>query len=256
VVAVGLALLYGRNVAPAAPPLEIASTVWQARFPFDFSTLTSFREMSIIPATTGVALFVAGLAAVAMAGFRAERRRLLAFVVAWGLPPLLFWSLHHGNSARHLLMPSVPFVMLTGTLLTDVIQRPAMRVAACAALVGLNSLLARPGASVDRPSARLVSSLRLLSAQIRYRHERGRGFAGLPDSRLVLVRTWQSPYALFELFSAAESIRRTAEGDEVVMPDGSRRWVRHVRRGELAELDLNGSCVWSMENGREAKEER
>ncbi len=135
---------------------------------------------------------------------RRDKRRLALFLAAWGLPPLLFWSMVNGNSARHVFAAFVPGCALAG-LAIGTLPRRWIAAAGATALLA-NTFALRPEGTASSPSGRLFAYRCHRARSIERIHHAARESAreavlGSPG-RLVLG-AWSLPYMMFETLAPA-----------------------------------------------------
>lgn len=220
-------LLYTRLILPGVNPLGRFDATRAERFPISPETLVSEDNLRVVSRSVGPVLACACLAAglyCAVAG-RAQRR-LLALALLWSLPPLLLWGLKFGNSARHMMAPALPLVLLVAASAFSIRKLGRGAYALLALLVMGNYASTRVNTSTVTPSSRVFEAPGAIQDYLETFVERSRDFERLAADKKLLVARGASPYALYEVAARAQ---------EVEVAEGSTEW-----EGEMVVRMLDG----------------
>ncbi|MFV1966829.1 MAG: ArnT family glycosyltransferase [Pirellulaceae bacterium] len=247
-----LTLVYSRAVTPNAAPVDAFASHWHARYPFALWTLVEWKQISVNIYVFGKVIFLAVAGSVVVAAREKNRRRALWMALLWSAPQIVFWGLIYGNSARHIMAATAPFVFLVANVLysrTWLSSRQANL--AVVLIIVLNFFSAGPHPGLRRPSTRLFGSARALQRQIDSRRLRGREFVALARPRKLLLREDNSAYGVLEVLAHARAYHWQNGTLIVTYGDGRTEQIRRVRPRDLSQKDLQalmdeGWTVWSM----------
>ncbi|MET0795641.1 MAG: glycosyltransferase family 39 protein [Polyangiaceae bacterium] len=219
VLSIGVActLLYSHHLA--APVAEVATVVpdpkdvhgfldtWNARFPFKWSLLIDPKNNTTITHASGTLLFAVILLALCQ-GFVAggRRARFTLGAAAWGLPPMIFWGLKSGNSARHNLPVFPSLVLLASLMLFQLCGEKTRKVWLLIGLITLLGQLDTTGYGSVNPNVDLLAASRQVSGSSNALHERAREFAESPAPKKALIESeYLQAYTEFEVWAAAKA---------------------------------------------------
>jgi len=250
------------SVAPVVPVDDSESTAnlhgfvqnWNHRFPFSWDNLIDSRNNAPITHAAGTLLFAIILLAL-LHGVVSDpkRRRETWALAAWGLPPMLFWGLKTGNSARHNLPALAPLILLAAGLLFLLSEQRLLRAWALIGLLLCASLLDETGAGSVWPKVNPLTSAKQVTGSTSALHERAREFAARPSSKKALIESnYLVAYSEFELWAAAHS-PKFAQGHPHGIVDGQREARVHLTgnarsaRALAQELRKSGWDVFSLQ---------
>jgi len=251
-----LSLGYSRLLTPSAEALGESAT---RQFPLEAAALFSGENLLPVVMAFGPVLFGAALAALAWCGLAHRRLALLALL--WGLPPLVHWGMKFGNSARHVLAPSLPLVLLVGVALVSLLRTPRKAYVALGMLVLANYAATGRSSDTVEPSSRIFESAGDIQGRISRLHASAREFVAARAEKKLLVGRWSNPYVLYEVVADARSIEvpataTSASGEmKVVTADGRTEqiaWVYVVGAPDVEALlarRRQGWLLWTMQPG-------
>lgn len=147
---------------------------WNDRFPFKFEALFDPANSARITHGMTTLLFAVALYAI-LHGLVANRGRakMMAGVLAWSLPTLLFWGFRFGNSARHNL-PIYPALIFAVMLCVFDSVKSTRRAAALVVLLLGATQLDQSGNGTVNPGPNFLVETRRLEVWSQGRHERTR----------------------------------------------------------------------------------
>jgi hypothetical protein len=218
---------------------------WNGRFPFQLSLLLDPKNNAPISHAAGTLVFALCLLALCQ-GLLAGKRRALQILstAAWGLPPLLFWGLKPGNSARHNLPAFPSLVFLAVVMLFQLVGNTAWRAWLLIVLLfGLGQLDLTGFGSVT-PRADVIVATEQTQKNTSALHQRAHDFMSSPNPKKAIIETeYLLPYSEFEAWAAAKAptlrVRPRAVLDG---PEGETRIVQvgGVRAARAVAQSLRG----------------
>jgi Dolichyl-phosphate-mannose-protein mannosyltransferase len=227
---------------------------WNGRFPFKWSLLLDPKNNTTITHASGTLLFAVIVLAL-LHGLVAggKRTRFTLGAAAWGLPPMIFWGLKSGNSARHNLPAFPPLVLLATVMLFQLCWDKPRKVWL---LIGLLTLLAQldtTGGNSVNPKVDLLATSHQVQGSSDSVHRRARAFAESQSPKKAIVESdYLGAYTEFEVWAAAKapSLRLSPRA----MLDGADRETRFVpvgnarsARAAAARLRDEGYEVFSVQ---------
>ena len=244
IVAVGtlFTVVYARSLAAPVAAAAVKDThavsgflaSWNGRFPFSWDLLIDAKNNAPISHAAGTLLFavclLALLSGVVSGGARA---RLTLAAAAWGLPPLLFWGLKPGNSARHNLPAFPALVFLAVGLVFQLVHDNTKR--ACLLLLALFALgqLDETGIGSVTPRVNVLKATEQVEHSTSALHLRAREFVSSPSPKKALIETeYLLSYSEFEAWAAAKAPALRAAPKTIL--DGSERETRVLVVGNNA----------------------
>ena len=219
---------------------------WNGRFPFQWSLLVDPKNNAPISHAAGTLLFAVCLLAL-LQGLVGDKRRVLRTlsVAAWGLPPLLFWGLKPGNSARHNLPAFPSLVLLAVLLLFRLAQDNARRAWLLIALVFALGQLDLSGYGSVTPRVDVLAATDQVQRSTGALHQRAHDFMASPSPKKALIETeYLLPYSEFEAWAAARSPKLRARPKAVL--DGPARETRLVLVGNARAAKAQAQSLQSQ----------
>ena len=227
---------------------------WNGRFPFQWSLLVDPKNNAPISHASGALLFAVCLLAL-LQGLVADKRRVLQTlsVAVWGLPPLLFWGLKPGNSARHNLPAFPSLVLLAALLLFRLAQNNARRAWLLIVLLFALGQLDLSGYGSVTPRADVLAATEQVERSTSSLHQRARDFMTSAGPKKALIETeYLLPYSEFEAWAAARTPTLRARPKAVL--DGAERETRVVlvanaraAKSQAQSLRSQGFDVFSLQ---------
>jgi hypothetical protein len=258
IVAVGVLAtsLYSRLIAPSVGALQDFNAGIPNRFPFRVEKAFSSWNLRVTAASFGPVLAWAVLGAVVYCGLRGRRHwRLVALVLLWSVPPQIVWGMKFGNSARHMMTPAAPLVLLLAVAVFSFWKTLRWPIVATALLIMSNYASTSPNTSTVVPSSRIFESVAYIQDMISLLHRYGRDFAAVRADKKFLLASWTCPHILYESIADARSLEVTARGNEmrIVTPEGRTEligWRYVLKESDLACAEprrRDGWFVWRQE---------
>lgn len=204
-IALAATVTYTRLITPSATDLTQTVDVWRKTFPFTWKSITSDSNRAVLIQTAGRALTGAIVVSLGFLATRREQRRRLVFALVWALPPILFWGLKMGNSARHMMSAYSVLLFLVAVALVTLFRRRTVRWSALALLIVSNFLLGpSEGSSIASPSSpsRIKGSIEQYQG---LRHAAGQLYALFDVDRKLYVGGPTNPYVIWESLLRADS---------------------------------------------------
>jgi hypothetical protein len=230
---------------------------WSARFPFKWSLLIDPKNNAPISHAAGTLLFAICLLALCQGALGNKRRRWLTFgAAAWGLPPMLFWGLKPGNSARHNL-PALPaLVFLAVLMLFQLVDNRGRRAwILIVMLLALGQMDMTGGQSVT-PRVNVLLAAEQVEHATGSLHARVREFMSSPNPKKAIIETeYLLSYSEFEAWAAAKkpSLRERRNSQKTI-GDGPDRETRvlhtasaRVAKSQAQRLREEGFAVFSLQ---------
>lgn len=221
---------YARFIAPSLSGLAGFAGRWSSHFPFTLDAITdSGNRMILVKSTGAVLAFVTGVAVVAVILDKRYRRHLV-LAALWALPPILFWGLRLGNSARHMMAAVAVLVFLAAIVITSRLRTVVLRLAVVALLLTLNYVFGPAKGDSISPTSQLHALNGHVQEYVDNLHRRGKSFALLPVPSKMFVGGPGAPYALHEVMSRSQEVA-SYESDEPDSPadiEFAERWPRYV----------------------------
>jgi hypothetical protein len=205
---------------------------WNGRFPFQFSLLIDPKNNAPISHAAGSLLFAVCLLALLQGLLAADKRRFLQTlsVAAWGLPPLLFWGLKPGNSARHNLPVFPSLVLLAVVMLFQLVGHRALRAWLLIALLFAVGQLDLTGYGSVTPRADVLQATEQVQRNTGALHQRARDFMASPNPKKAIIESeYLLAYSEFEAWAAAKTPVLRKHPKAVL--DGPERETRIVQAG-------------------------
>jgi hypothetical protein len=201
---------YARLITPSATGLTQTVDVWSRTFPFTLESITDATNRSVLIQTAGRALTAAIIVSVVYLAVRREQWRGLVFVLVWALPPILFWGLRMGNSARHMMSSHSALLFLVALALVALFSRRAVRWSVLTLLIAANLLMGPNVGSSTAPASRPFGIKSSIEEFQRYRHDAGRIYASFDVDRKLYVGGASNPYVVWESLAWAESFQASS----------------------------------------------
>ncbi|MFP4058378.1 MAG: glycosyltransferase family 39 protein [Candidatus Brocadiia bacterium] len=252
----GLAtLFYAKAIQPPEASLARVGADLGERLPLRLWGLVSQGNRRITVSAFGPVLFWASAGGLVCCLASRRHLRLALLALLWSVPPQVVWGVKFGNSARHMMAPACPLVLLVGVALCFLLRGRRQVALAVGALAVANFFSTSPRASTVVPSTRLVRSAGAIQADAAHWHAAGRAFAELDAEKKLLLGGAKNAYILYEVLASARDFRFTGRGHElrVVNDRGEAQLVdwRYVSRAEARrlapQLEAQGWHVWSAE---------
>ena len=207
--------LYARAIAPDLGQLTSVAGAWSEKFPFAAAALTDAENRVILINSMGRLLFLLAPIAIAMGLAGKAFRRQTLFALAWALPPLLFWGLKLGNSARHMMAAVCALTFVIALVGVPRLRTPRMRWAALAGVFVLNYALGPATGDSVSPTPRLHALNADLKTFASKLHNGARGFATLPVPAKMFVGGPGAPYAMFEVMTRSAEVKASRDDREI-----------------------------------------
>jgi Dolichyl-phosphate-mannose-protein mannosyltransferase len=211
----GAALIYPKLLVRAAAPepgahvdpgaIQFLQT-WQERFPFQLKALLDPKNTSPIFHSVGMLIF--GLIVIALLHAwvsGGQRARFALLAALWGLPPILFWGLSYGNSARHNVPAFPPLVLVATLFLFEIAATVEKAYTLIGSILVLSYFASAGGGGPVVPRSDLVELSRGLEASTRNLHQEARNIALRPEPKKVVIDGIELVYTEFETYAAAKS---------------------------------------------------
>jgi len=194
-------LFHARLISQAVPSVG----EWSERFPFTLKAIQNKSNLMVLCKSSGK-FFSLGIAfSLAYYLFRAKQRRFIFLVMLWAMPPILFWGLKEGNSARHMMAGYCVLLYLLSFALVDVFKTRRSLFLAVGVLITLNYFSDEVTQSTVSPSSRIFASVREMNRGIDDLEEKSRELEALPYERKVIVGTWSNPYIIWGALARSHS---------------------------------------------------
>jgi hypothetical protein len=227
---------------------------WNGRFPFKWSLLIDPKNNTTITHASGTLLFAVVVLAL-LHGLVAggQRTRFTLGAAAWGLPPMIFWGLKSGNSARHNLPAFPPLILLAAVLLFQLCQDKSRKVWLLILLLTLLAQLDTTGGNSVNPKVDLLATSQQVQGSSDSVHRRAREFAESPSPKKAIVESdYLGAYTEFEVWAAAKVPSLQASPRAIL--DGPDRETRvvpvggaHAAKAAAARLRDQGYEVFSVQ---------
>ena len=254
--AVVTTIVVSRVFLPVPVSASAYAQSWRETFPFTLDTLRDKGHWTLLEGSLGGVFWRAAAVALLLC-LLGKYRRLALVVLAWAVPPFVFWGLISANGIRHFTVALSAVAVLLVLGVKALFRLPIL----CAVALGLltifnyNSMPATDNPHTGTP--RLFESHRLMQQRNSKLMESGRLFALDGATRKLLVGYWAIPYCEYAILARAERFERRVIKDGVlwefeVWPRGASgpTFVR-VRRGPQPLPERNeGWLVWNAELGR------
>jgi hypothetical protein len=198
---------YTRLITPSATGIAQTVDVWSQTFPFTLKSITDATNRSVLIQTAGRALTAAIIVSLGFLATRRGQRHRLVFVLVWALPPILFWGLKMGNSARHMMSAYSALLFLVAVALVTLFRRRSVRWSALALLVVVNLLMGPSVGSSIAPASRPFRVKSSVEQFQGYRHAVGQLYALFDADRKLYVGGSTNPYVIWESLLRADSFR-------------------------------------------------
>jgi hypothetical protein len=230
---------------------------WNGRFPFKWSLLLDPKNNAPITHAAGTLLFVVCVLSLLQGALGRKRRRWLTFgAAAWGLPPMLFWGLKPGNSARHNLPAFPALVFLAVLMLFQLVEGRASRAwLLIVMLLALGQMDLTGGGSVT-PRVDVLLATEQVEHATGSLHARAREFMNSPNPKKAIIDgDYLASYSEFEAWAAAKTpTLRERRHAQKIIGDGPERETRVLRvgspraaRGQAQSLRSEGFDVFSLQ---------
>lgn len=230
---------------------------WNGRFPFKWSLLLDPKNNAPITHAAGTLLFAVCVLALFQGALGNKRRRWLTFgAAAWGLPPLLFWGLKPGNSARHNLPAFAPLVFLSVSMLFQLVDGRARRAWILIVMLLALGQMDLTGNNSVTPRVDVLVATEQVEHATGSLHERAREFMSSPNPKKAIIESeYLLSYSEFEAWAAAKTptLRERRAGQKTI-GDGPERETRvfltgnsRTARGQAQSLRSQGFDVFSLQ---------
>jgi hypothetical protein len=186
----------------------------------------------ILANAVGRVLMPASVVAIVLAAIDKRQRRYLLPAALWALPPILFWGLKLGNSARHMMAAIPVLLFVVAVVLVSRIRATVLRVAIVVLLVTLNYVLGPPKGDSISPTSQLHALNSHIQEYVGNLHKGGKAFAVFPVPSKMYVGSPGAPYALHEVMARSRELE-TYESEETSTPleiEFAERWPSYVAR--------------------------
>jgi hypothetical protein len=200
-------VIYTHLITPSATGLAQTVDVWGKTFPFTWKSMTDASNRAVLIQTAGRALTAAIVASIAYVAMRRGQRRRLVFALVWALPPILFWGLKLGNSARHMMSAYSVLLFLVAATLVTLFPRRTVRWSVLAFLVVANVLMGPGEGSSIAPASRPFRVKSSVEQFQGYRHAVGQLYALFDTERKLYVGGSTNPYVIWESLLRADSFQ-------------------------------------------------
>ncbi len=212
-IVLGTVLANNRYVHAVLTPVASTETTtkflksWSAQFPFKLSALLDRSNNQTIVHCVGGLLFSVLVVAVLSALMRGAtwRRRALG-ALAWAAPPVLFWGLQYGDSARHNVFGVAPLFLVAAHFVFLLVGERAPRAFGLGLLfVFLSYFSDMKFSGTVVPASNFLDTTERLESQTAGYHRNGHRIALNPaPKRLAVGSDVASMYLEFELYAAAK----------------------------------------------------
>jgi hypothetical protein len=193
-----------RLIASALGGIGHFATSWSGQFPFTVQSITDDDNRSVLFNSVGRGLFALGVLAALYCVIRRRHGRALLLVGLWGVPPVLFWGLRMGNSARHMMAAESAFVFLIAVALASLLPKrrlvPAVLVVV---FIAVNYGLGPAKGGSISPTPRLDALSREVQRRADLLRKGAEAFAAFPVPAKVFVGSAATPYAVFAVMARA-----------------------------------------------------
>jgi len=230
---------------------------WSARFPFKWSLLIDPKNNAPITHAAGSLLFALCVLALFQGALGNKRRRWLTFgAAAWGLPPLLFWGLKPGNSARHNLPAFAPLVFLAVLMLFQLVDYRARRAWPLIVMLLLVGQMDLTGNNSVTPRVDVLLTTEQVQNASSSLHTRAREFMSSPNPKKAIIESeYLQSYSEFEAWAAAKTpTLRARHNSQKTIGDGPERETRLLLIGsaraaktQAERLRSQGFDVFSLQ---------
>jgi hypothetical protein len=180
---------------------------WNAQFPFKLEALLDPGNNQTIVHCVGGLLFsllvLSVLASLAQGG---RARRLALGALAWAGPPVLFWGLQYGDSARHNVFGIAPLFVVAAHFVFRIVDERTPRALGLGLLLVLLSYVSdTKSRGTVTPASNFLNTTELLESQTQAYHRNGHAKALNPAlKRLAVGSDMASTYLEFEIYAAAK----------------------------------------------------
>jgi hypothetical protein len=213
---------------------------WNGRFPFKWSLLIDPKNNAPISHAAGTLLFAVCLLALFQGALGTKRRRWLTFgAAAWGLPPMLFWGLKPGNSARHNLPAFPPLVFLAVLMLFQLVDNRGRRAWILIVMLLAVGQMDLTGAQSVTPRVDVLLATEQVEHATGSLHRRAREFMNSPNPKKAVIESeYLLSYSEFEAWAAAKqpTLRERSHAQKII-GDGPERETRvlHIASARAAK---------------------
>jgi hypothetical protein len=159
-----------------------------------------------------------------------RHRRHLIMAALWALPPMLFWGLKLGNSARHMMAAVAVLLFLVAIVITSRIRVVTLRVAVVALLLTMNYVLGPAKGNTISPTSQLHALNGHVQEYVDNLHRGGRAFAVFPVPSKMFVGGPGAAYALHEVMSRSKALESHENDDpsSALEIEFAEKWPRYV----------------------------
>lgn len=208
---------------------------WQHLFPLSRTTFFSGTNLMTTAYAAGPVFLIAGLIGAGTILTERKGRRLLMVAALWSIPDILFWGMRPGNSARHLLLASIPIGIITAAALRTAFTQKRRQWQAFATLLVTAYFSTGMSASTVAPGSDLFRSAGLIQERIANLMKLGTHFP-TTTKKVMVVGGPNNPYVKFNIFSRTVSLRYL--GSYGHGPHPEQRWFIAEKNGSSYELSF------------------
>jgi hypothetical protein len=203
--------MYAKAIAPSLSGVTEFAGDWSATFPFTIEALTDPYNRSVLVNSLGRLFFALVVMSVAYCLILRRHRSQLILIALWALPPILFWGLKLGNSARHMMAAVSALVFLIAIVFTTLVRSLWLRGALVVLALTVNYMLGPPEGDSISPAPRLTELKQGIQGHVTKLQEGAVTFALFPVPAKRFVGGPGTPYSVFEVMSRAVELE-TYEG--------------------------------------------
>ena len=198
-------VVYTKMITPPLVSFGDSATEWANKYPFTIHSLLSRENSLILANSAGKFLFSVAILSIAYCIIWRTHLRSLLLILVWALPPILFWGLKYGNSARHLMASYSVLMFLVAIIIVTLIEKKRMQILLIALLLTSNYWISPSEGGLGSPTSQLHRLTVSIHAFSDYRHRVSSAFADVEVDQKLYVGAPTIPYIVWESILKAQS---------------------------------------------------
>ena len=214
-VALGAVVTHSYLITPSMSGVADSASTWSSRFPFTIDAITDTANRAVIVNSFGRVFFALAVFSIGFCVIKRRCQAQLRLCLLWAVPPVLFWGLKMGNSARHMMSPVGALLLLAAVVLTLLVTRRWVRGIAVALIIAANYQLGPAVGTSISPSPRLDALSSQLQNTVYLMSLGANAFVLFPVPSKIHVGGPSVPYAMWEVVSRSQR-RRIVTNDPVL----------------------------------------
>lgn len=203
-----------RLITSEIPALAASAGTWSQQFPFTVQALTG-ENVQVLATSSGRVLAALCAAAIAFCVIKRAYLRQLALAASWAVPPLLFWGLKMGNSARHMMAPYGAIMLVTGVVLASRFRRARLLWPLVVLALAANYVAGPQEGGTVSPTSYLHRLTPIVQRAADYRRTMGMVFVGIKADSILYAGNSSNPYVAWEVLENATQFN-ILSGDPLV----------------------------------------